>query len=135
MKTTNAKRMSKFFLQPAPHVKLASISAFYKNDFEGGIGLIIHRGQLEFVMDKVLDILEDWESTWLSQDATGKNKLYAQAIGQLEHWGSSGIWKNQPEGVMAIANIGFLERHSKIPTDKYNGLMLQWERTSTHIAQ
>ncbi len=127
MKIEQTNRISKFFLPPTPHVKLVSIGAFYKNDSGGGIGLIVPKDKIEFIMDLVLDMFEDWESDWLNSNEKDRNKLFANAIGQLEHWGRKGIWKNQPEGVMAIANIGFLERHSKIPDDNYNGLILQWE--------
>ncbi|HNP99575.1 MAG: hypothetical protein U0X76_13405 [Bacteroidia bacterium] len=128
MKIEQTNRMSKFFLPPTPLVKLVSIGAFYKNDSEGGIGIIIPKDNLEFIMDLVLDMLEGWESDWLASNEKDRNKLYANAVGQLEHWGSSGIWQTQAEGVLAIANIGFLERHSKIPDDNYNGLILQWEK-------
>ena len=119
--------MNKFFSPPSPHVKLLSIAAFYKNDSEGGIGLIVPDDIIEFTIDLVLNMLEGWEADWLAADVMGQNKLYAHAIGQLEHWGSSGIWKTQSEGVLSIANIGFLERHDKLQSDNYNGLMLKWE--------
>lgn len=120
------KRMSKYFTIPTPVAELISVAAFYKHDTDHGIGVIIPKGQLDFIFNLVLDMLDDWERDWLEANENARLELYNYALGQLEHWGSLGSQRSESEGVMAIANIAFLEIHGKIKPDNFNGLLLSW---------
>jgi len=120
------KRMSKYFTIPTPVAELISVAAFFKHDTDHGIGVIIPKGQLEFIFNLVLDMIDSWENDWEIADENARMELYNYALGQLEQWGRLGSKRSESEGVMAIANIAFLERHGRINPDNFNGLLLGW---------
>lgn len=99
----------------AAALPVTSISAFWKNDVPGGIGLTFRFGDRE----NGNRMLAGLEATLADYD---RNATPEAIVAQLEAWGGTSLSMEQK--YVAVANVYWLERRGHLKSDDFNGVLV-----------
>jgi len=107
-----------------PVMKLSYYAAYYKNDDPFGIGIRIEdENTVAKVSQLEINLLYKYEEEWETCSEEQKQLMASEMFKQLDEWGREKTSLDKI-GIVAIANIQFLEMQSLLKTDEHNGCMM-----------
>ncbi len=107
--------------------KLITISAFYKNDKPEGLGLL--KTDKDVDLDNAFDVfVKSYDKAWAAADEAEQKDLIIHYFEQLDEFALMKNDLTQGDGWMAIANIWFLEKHSYLKPDEFNGCQFFYDK-------
>ena len=106
--------------------KVVSVCAFYKSDQPGGFCHMVHGDDADQVWRIIADVAN---KGWEEETAKGTGEEHTRSLlEQLEAVAAGqaldGMTLEQSRLLM-VANIYLLEKHGRIPSDEFNGILMQ----------
>ena len=104
--------------------RLIRVEAYYKNNTNNGIGVILDGNDLSLFDE----MIRDYEDAWNNADEQRREEFIEIYIRQLEIWGAIAVaQRSNQDKYLSAVNIAFLEKYGYIQGDKYNGCQFTYD--------